>query len=195
MADLARSVVMLVDRSVINGFPDPGGPGHDDRETVILKSGPSAGRPWQRKPRLQVRMGPGLEPELIRKALALALALDSREARLEPVGKPFGKRTDTETTKVIEGLQGDIFRLEAAAERLRSVIETLAFSPLAGGVETRADALHILGFGPGERPDRKAVRTRFRQLATIHHPDGETGSHQRMTQLNEAMAILRNDPI
>ena len=54
----------------------------DDRETVILKSGTAKGRPWRRKPRLQVRMAPGFEVEFMRRALAIALALDQGETRV-----------------------------------------------------------------------------------------------------------------
>ena len=40
-ADLARSVALVVPKSAINAFPDPGEPLSTDRETVILKSGKS----------------------------------------------------------------------------------------------------------------------------------------------------------
>lgn len=32
---------------------------------------------------------------------------------------------------------------------------------------------------------------RFRKLATVYHPDGKHGCHQRMSQLNAAMDLLR----
>ncbi|MGB0670070.1 MAG: J domain-containing protein [Rhodospirillales bacterium] len=191
VADLARSVVMMIEPDLIRAYPDPGGPGRDDRETVTLRSGAQAGRPWRRKPRLQVRMAPGLDGVFIRRALALALDLADGHARLEPAGKAFSKRTASETDKEIQGLRGQIAEQKAEAERLRAAIESLAFEPLPRGVETRSDALFVFGFAPGSRPDRNAIRRRFRQLATIHHPDGEMGSHQRMSQLNAAMEYLR----
>lgn len=44
-ADLARSVVLMLDSWTIAAYPDPGGPDVDDREHVILKSGGAKGRP------------------------------------------------------------------------------------------------------------------------------------------------------
>ena len=76
VADLARSVALVVPLGVIEAYPDPGGPARDDRETVVLKSGNAKGKPWRRKPRLQVRMAPGFAVETIRKALGLALAIE-----------------------------------------------------------------------------------------------------------------------
>ncbi len=43
--DLARSVLLLVPRDVVARYPDPGEPAPDDREQVVLKSGPSANKP------------------------------------------------------------------------------------------------------------------------------------------------------
>ena len=54
--DIARSVLLTLPAGAIADFPDPGGPGLNDRETVVLKSGAQAGKPWRRKPRLQVRL-------------------------------------------------------------------------------------------------------------------------------------------
>ena len=87
-------------------------------------------------------------------------------------------------------------KLEAVSEeidRLRAIINVLSFEPLPDGVNTRAEALHILGFAPGDDPDRRTVRAKFRMLATIHHPDSNHGNHHRMSQLNQAMEFLRDD--
>ncbi|HSV28224.1 MAG TPA: hypothetical protein VLL76_01660, partial [Candidatus Omnitrophota bacterium] len=76
VGDIARSVLLVMPADTIAQYPDPGEPPADDRETVILKSGPAQGRPWRRKPRLQVRMAPGYEIPFIRRALAIALAVE-----------------------------------------------------------------------------------------------------------------------
>ena len=76
-------------------------------------------------------------------------------------------------------------------ERLRTIVAVLAFEPLPEGVRSRGDALHVLGFPPSSDPDSRTLRAKFRMLATIHHPDGNHGSHQRMSQLNQAMEFLR----
>lgn len=189
--DLARSVLLVVPAEGVEQFPDPGDPPSHDRETVILKSGPAEGRPWRRKPRLQVRMPPGHTIPFIRRALGLALALSEgklvvtisdpsapvKQAAPEPVPPPPVLETEPEADEL---------------DRLRAVISNLAFQPLPDGVRNRTDALHVLGFSPGTKPDSRMVRAKFRLLATIHHPDSDHGDHQRMSQLNQAMALLRS---
>ncbi|MBF0246569.1 MAG: J domain-containing protein [Alphaproteobacteria bacterium] len=187
VADLARSVVLMTPRDLLDAYPDPGEPERGDRETVILKSGRAQGKPWRRKPRLQVRMPPGLDPRMIRKALALALDLSGGRMRLK-VQSSMELAESASRTKEQHAL------LRAAhdeLERLRGVVEALHFEPLAGGVQTRSDALHVMGFPPGSIPSLGDVRARFRRLATVYHPDGKHGCHQRMSQVNAAMEILR----
>jgi len=188
--DLARSILLTLPAAAIDAAPDPGEPGPGDRETVILKSGPAAGRPWRRKPRLQVRMARGSTPLRIRRALGLALgieagryvlALSDRDAPPPP--------PDPETTKAER-------RADALAEeneRLRTVVSVLAFDPLPGGVRSRTEALYVMGFPGDAEPSARAIRARFRMLATIHHPDSPYGSNERMAQLNEAVSLLRSD--
>ena len=190
VADLARSVVLVVPRDAIDAFPDPGGPGPDDRESVVLKSGPAKGRPWRRKPRLQVRMAPGLDARTIRQALGIALAQDRGDVdvRLEKSFNPVkASRDRRKGDKALELLIRDT---RDDLERLRAMVSALSFEPLAGGVKTRDDALHVLGLPPGSLPDQGTLRARFRMLATIHHPDGLHGSHKRMSQLNAAKELL-----
>ena len=174
-ADLARSVLLLLSSETIAAAPDPGEPGPGDRETVILRSGPSEGRPWRRKPRLQVRLQLGSDAKTARRALAVALALDRGEAKLE-------LRRSGETSSA---------ELKEEVERLIGIVSDLAPPLLAQGVKTSAEALHVLGFPPNADPDFSEIRSRFRMLAAIHHPDSGTGSHQRMAQLNQAVEVLR----
>ena len=179
VGDIARSVMLTMPESVIQAMVDPGEPEADDRETVILKSGPSAGKPWRRKPRLQVRMPAGYEVVTIRKALALALQLDqdSLVVTLENADQPRAKD-----------------RLAKQAEeigRLRSMISALSSDILTDGIRTLEDAYYVLGIAPGQKPDMQVIKARFRMLATIHHPDNEIGNHERMAQLNDAIAFLR----
>ncbi len=201
VGDIARSILLTVPNSVLAKFPDPGDPPAEDRETVILKSGPAQGRPWRRKPRLQVRMAPGYEPVFIRQALALALAMDRGDFRLKledpnqppppppvqaapPPPPPPPPPPAPDTSPLFNQLREDI-------ERLKAMVNVLSFDPLPNGVSNRAEALHVLGFPPNAYPDSRAVRGRFRMLATIHHPDSNYGSHQRMSQLNQAMELLK----
>ena len=178
--DLARSVLLLVPRDVVARYPDPGEPAPDDREQVVLKSGPSANKSWRRKPRLQVRLPDGCKIPEIRRALGMALAMEEGgvSLTLEEGRKPkLGDR---------------LKKAEGEVDRLKGAVMALAFEPLDNGIRTRADALYVMGFPPNARPDQKAIRARFRMLATIHHPDSGFGHHERMTQLNEALSTLKS---
>lgn len=193
VGDIARSVLLVMPPALIAGFPDPGEPEAGDRETVILKSGPAEGRPWRRKPRLQVRMAPGYEVAFIRRALALALAMERGDLalRLEdpaaapPPPPPPPPPPEPPPSRALEAVNEEL-------ERLQAIVNVLSFDPLPHGVSSRAEALHVLGFPPGARPDKRMIRARFRMLATIHHPDSNYGSHDRMSQLNQAMEVLRD---
>ena len=191
VADLARSVLLVVDYYTIDRFTDPGEPQSEDRETVFLKSGPSKGRPWRRKPRLQIRMAPGFSIQMIRKALNMALAVEAGEVNIKPVTPQEEKAARDAVAR--DAIKSDHALVEAneQVERLKAIVSVLCFDPLPNGIANRADALHVLGFPPNVRPDFNVVRGRFRMLATIHHPDGEYGNHERMSQLNAAMEMLR----
>lgn len=194
VGDLARSILLVVPEAAIATIPDPGEPAGDDRETVILQSGPAEGRPWRRKPRLQVRLPPGYDVPLIRKALAVALAMDGGELavrigdeRPAPADKPPVAVTPDKPPAAV----GQTDDTTDELERLRTIISVLVFEPLSHGVKSRGDALHVLGFPPSADPDTRTLRAKFRMLATIHHPDSNYGSHLRMSQLNQAMDLLR----
>ena len=180
VGDIARSIMLTFGENKIMAFPDPGEPGINDREIVILKSGPSEGKPWRRKPRLQVRMPAGYEGLIIRKALGLALKLEYGDINilLEHKGEP--SYAEIIASKNEENA------------KLKSIISTLTFDYLPNGVRNRNDALFILGFPPESKHGFDILKSRFRMLATIHHPDSGFGDHQRMSQLNEAIAFLRN---
>lgn len=179
VGDIARSVMLTLPEKLIQSMDDPGEPDLEDRETIILKSGPSAGKPWRRKPRLQVRMPAGYDMVTIRKALALALELD--EGRLS-----VSLEDPNLPTRVEQSAQD-----KEKIIRLHAIITAMSFDLLKGGVQTHEEALYVLGFPPTARPTMDNVKQRFRLMATIHHPDSELGGHERMAQLNDAIALLR----
>lgn len=187
VADLARSVVLVAPLHTIEAFTDPGEPARDDRETVVLKSGNAKGKPWRRKPRLQVRMAAGYTVETIRKALALALSIERGHMSVG-VESESDKSADMMRRDAQDAQLRDNYE---EMERLRNVVKALYFELLPGGVHTREQALYVLGFQPGSIPDASALRMRFRKLATVYHPDGKDGNHERMSQLNAAMEMLR----
>jgi hypothetical protein len=188
VGDLARSILLVVPVDAVAAYGDPGEPPTDDRETVVLKSGPAEGRPWRRKPRLQVRMPPGHDISFIRKALAMALAMDRGDVAVSVAeGAVIEEQRvgrEEQSSKLVE--------INEELERLRTIVSVLAFEPLPDGIRSRGDALHVLGFPPSSEPDTRTLRAKFRMLATIHHPDSHYGSHQRMSQLNQAMEFLRH---
>lgn len=136
----------------------------------------------------------------IRRALALALAIDRGDVSLE-LNMPArgGGKTAADSAsdgnsaspdRRLKRLESDLEQAREEIERLKALVSVLAFDPLPDGVTTRQQALHVLGFPPDSRPDRSAIRAKFRMLATIHHPDSPYGDHNRMSQLNAAMQIL-----
>lgn len=195
VGDIARSILLVMPQAVIDGYPDPGEPKSDDRETVILKSGPALGRPWRRKPRIQVRMAPGYSIEQIRKALGIALAIESGVVQPQLLSPDHATKAKEPEPVEAAVPAVDTFDtpspLREELERLRAIVNVLSFDPLPDGVSTADEALHVLGFPPRSQPRFQEIRARFRILATIHHPDSSHGNHQRMSQINQAMAILR----
>ena len=178
VADLARSILLILPEEEIRKYPDPGGPNPADRENIIWKTGASSGKSQRRQPRLQVRLRQGYDVSIVRKALNIALKLEHGTLTLN-LNKPnIRNPVRTDTNSVIEH------------EKLRNIISILAFEPLKDGISNIADALHVLGFAPNENPDKSTINIRFRKLAAIHHPDSSCGNHQRMTQINAAKELL-----
>jgi len=185
VADLARSVILMVAPEHLAAFPDPGDPAKGDRETVLVKSGPAKGRLWSRKPRLQVRLAPGYALPMLRRALGLALAMDEGDISVIFQGLDGAPTPETPETPSPD---------DEEMARLHAIVSVLSFEPLAGGVKTREQALHVLGLAPDSNPDLGVLKGRFRMLAAIHHPDSGYGNHERMSQLNGAMDILGRGP-
>lgn len=185
--DLARSVLLAIGEDGLAPVPDPGEPGPHDRETVVLRSGSGAGKPWRRKPRVQVRLPQGYDVVTIRKALGLALALAEGAVGIRLDGVDGAPKPEAR----IASLEKSLAAHREEADRLRLSVATLAFDPLPDGVADRRDALYVLGFHPRAQPGEAEIRARYRQRATVHHPDSPMGDHARMAQLNQAVKLLR----
>jgi hypothetical protein len=200
VADLARSILLVLPEDIIKNFSDPGEPQPRDREQAILKSGPSKGRPWRRKPRLQVRLTPGYDISFVRRALNLAVFVDNDHYSvnvrrleveiLDNFSQVNQNITASQQDVANQLVQDTVKEKNHERKRMREVISALSFTPLPDGLSNRNDALHVMGFSPSEHPDRNVVRSKFKLLARIHHPDNNYGSHQRMSQLNAAMDLL-----
>ena len=186
-ADLARSVLLLIQRGRIAKHLDPGEPASQDREEVRLQSGASAGRVLRRKPRLQMRLpkpavGQPYDHTLLRKALALALSMAYGQSELAVLTE-----ADRKAEQVVEQARD---KLAEENEELRRLAADLAMPVLARGITGRADELFVLGFPPSAVPDQSTIKQRWRRLARIYHPDSPFGDHERMTQLNAAAERL-----
>lgn len=175
VADLVRAVQLLVPAATLAEVIDPGGPAAGDREAVQLKTGPSKDRRMRRKPRLQVRL-PG-EHAIADLRRALKLALDLAEG---------GTSVRLEAANAVD--VAALHREEI--ERLKLTVRALAFEPLEADIRARSEALYVLGFPTWSTPDQRQLRSRYRALATIYHPDSQTGDTVRMAQLNAAIAFL-----
>lgn len=187
VADLARSILLTIPEPTIRMAADPGEPAATDRETVELKSGASKGRVLRRKPRLQVRLQPGLDVVMLRRALAIALAMAAGDD--SAAGRNAGETE--EAKREIQRLAARVKTLEEESERLRLMLSAAAFEPLKDGVRGRADALHVLGYPSHATPDARTLKAKYRMLAMIFHPDSPYGDTVRMGQLNAAMEALR----
>ena len=186
--DLAFAILTLLDPRSIDEAPDPGEPPPGDRDRVRLKSGPRKGRTLTRKPRLQVRLPAGLEPEGIRRALAVALEIDRGRQTLTLSATAEQTRLRAELAAQKTALD----RAEQALQDLRASINVIAFDADDQAVSSTEQASYILGLPPGARLDRDVVKSRFRQLSRVFHPDRPTGDTARMSRLIEAARFLES---
>lgn len=198
VSDLARAVLLIVPEAVIAAHPDPGGPDRDDRILIPADLGEEPELPLFHAPWLDVQGSEGLAIPYLRRALALALALDIGAMTVGPADENGGLAAPRAAPRVerraVTGRRREDFeRAEFAEEnaRLRATVSVLAFDLLPFGVSSREEALYVLGFPPHARPEGSEIKARFRLLATVHHPDSGFGTHDRMSQLNAAMMLLR----
>lgn len=184
--DLALGVLTLVDRKVIAEVDDPGGPAPDDRESVQLKSGPRRGRTLTRKPRLQLRLPNALDHTHVRRSLALALDLDSGRRVLTIASPDQEPRQAAELARQAAALR----KAEQALADMRATLNIIAFDANGQSVSSTEQASYILGLPPGAPLSRELVKTRFRQLSRVFHPDLPTGDTARMSRIIEAVRFL-----
>ena len=189
VGDLLRSIAILLPpqalEEALKNMPDPGEPPPFERETITIKSGHHKGETLKRKPRLQARLKDNLiipkDTATLRKTLALAIALDKQEWVLS-----------LENTKQHKHRQTQHSKTEQRIAELERGIERLAFHPLPSNCRTLEDACYIFGFRTSSRPSEELVRRRFRDLASVFHPDAVKGDHERMSQLNQAMQLFKD---
>ena len=184
--EIALGVLSLIDPETIDEAEDPGEPQPGDRETVELKSGPRKGRALTRKPRLQVRLPAGLAHDRVRRALALAIDLDAGRQHLSVCPPVDVTQQSADLTMQQEALT----KAQQALEEMRATVDIIAFDAEGQGIASTAQASYILGLPPGTPLDRELVKSRFRQLSRVFHPDRPTGDTARMSRLIEAVRYL-----
>ena len=184
--DLAMGILTLVDHRVIDAVADPGEPSPGDRESIRLKSGPRKGRTLTRKPRLQLRLPGALNHADVRRSLALAIDLDSGRRVLSVASPDNVPQQAAELARQADALS----KAEQALADMRSVLNIIAFDANGQSVSTTEQASYILGLPPGAPLSRELVKTRFRQLSRVFHPDVPTGDTERMSRIIEAVRFL-----
>jgi hypothetical protein len=185
--ELVKAVFLMVEPVRITEHVDPEEPHADDRETVVLQSGPQAGRAIRRKPRLQLRLPAGFSVPFLRKALALALDMADQSVLVE-----LRHRTVPHPDVRVGHLEQKIADLDAEIQTLREVLTRVAFRPLSDGVVTEADARYVLGLTPREQVGGDIVKQRFKLLAQAFHPDRRWGDKSRMVQVLDARKLLES---
>lgn len=200
VSDLVLGITTIFQPSDIARFPDPGDAPPGDREEVQLKSGLRQGRLLKRKPRLQLRLRPGLSPAFIRQALALLLAIESGDLLLnlhpriasDPslASSPAPPSPDPALSRELDDTRLSLADARTRAEEMRALVGLLAFDIPPGGITSTAEARYVLGFPPQAPLTRQQVKARFRLLSQIYHPDKPTGDNTRMTVLIDAARYL-----
>lgn len=178
-SQLVRSVLTLCDPAAHTAIADPGEPGRQDRDVFSRRLPDGRTRHVRRIPRLRLRLPVGLDNGQIRRALALALALN------DGGGFALMRQEHLRAATRQQERQQDLI------ERLRQAMDQLAFRQPVQPVHTVGDAAQLFGFQHIYGLDERAVTARYRQLAALFHPDGglvETGD--RMAQLADARRIL-----
>ncbi len=183
IGDLARLVFVLFPLETIRTRLDPGGPPKHDRELVRIRSGPNAGKTMLRKPRIQVRLRGKYSAADIRTALDLALELKKKNF--------FDLKNLSDSGWLMSPVKSKALEKKLAA--LQETVSRLLFTPLEEGVKTRLDALYIFGLHIKSTPTKTTIAGRYKELASIYHPDTSQGSHTHMTQVNQAYQILKNN--
>ncbi len=184
--DLAMSVLTLVDPPTIAAIPDPGDPPPDDRECVELKSGPRKGRTLTRKPRLQLRLPSALNHAEVRRALSLAIDIDAGRRTLNIGAADEASRQAAELETHRQALE----RTERALADMRATVNIIAFDIEDLSIDSIAQAKYVLGLPPDLPLNQELVKSRFRQLSRVFHPDLPNGDTVRMSRIIEAMRFL-----
>lgn len=88
----------------------------------------------------------------------------------------------------------EILRLNGIRPRTGSHADPLDDVMLRGGFQDEMDhieAMMILGFGPDDKLDTKTIKSRYRKMMMLNHPD-RGGSPMLSMKINKAKELLEN---
>ena len=183
IGEIARMVFFLFPLKTLRTREDPGGPPRHDRESVKIGSGPNAGKTMLRKPRIQVRLRGQYTAADVRRALGVVLELRNQDL--------FNSKNLTDGSWFMSPFEKKSLKRELAA--LNRTVSKLLFTPLEQGVKTRLNALYVFGLPTESTLTKSTIAERYKELASIYHPDTPQGSNNHMTQVNQAYQILKNN--
>lgn len=191
LGELARSVLLVMPRAIIDAEPDPGEPESTDRESITITHGKYVGRKTARKPRIQLRMTERLPSEVLRKALSIAMRL--HRGTIVPKLLPLEEDSSAADEEHVEiaKIGDELSELRTTINHLQDSLLRSSFVLLDHPCASLADMRHILGFHPNHEVSLEACQVRFRTLATVFHPDSLTGDSDRMAQLSDAIQFAR----
>ena len=182
IGEIARLVFFLFPPETIRTWQDPGGPAKYDRDLVQIGTGPNAGKTMLRKPRIQVRLKGQYSAADVRRALDVALLLKKNNF--------FNSESFTDNNWLVAPTKTKTLENQLVA--LNRTVSRLLFTPFEEGVKTRLNALYVFGLPNKSTPTKTRITERYKELASIYHPDTAHGSHVHMTQVNQAYQILRS---
>ncbi len=219
IADIARSVVIMLPKNTIQAYADPGDAEVGDRDSVTSINTDGTKKTWMRKPRIQVRLGDGYDSVMIRKALNIALHMAHGNMDVELLSKQQKtniqniqaeylslkeklklkheqmdlekEQAKNNTTNEVDS-KDELKKAYSELDRLSMIVNILTFESIETGIKTKNQALHVMCLTPDIKHIFKDIKDRYRLLSRIHHPDSPYGSTEKMAILNDAFAYLKH---
>lgn len=179
LAEILESAMVLATPARLEAIADPGEPEPGDLAVTVVPLANGQSRTFRRKPCLKIRGPMGLDPPLIRRLLAFALALDDGDGwRLVPVA---------EVTRPYHQIATLERRIHALVDMLRQQYPNVTEEP----PRNLRQATALMGFPNEWCLDEASINKRFREMARVFHPDtGLAACAQRMNSLLEARKLL-----
>ena len=180
LSEIVEAAMLLATPARLEHIADPGEPDPGDLVVSVVPLASGQSRTFRRKPSLKIRGPMGLEPALIRRLLAFALALDDGDGwRLMPLD---------EVTRPYHQIAALERRIQSLVEVIRRQHPHVTEEP----PRNLRQATALMGFPNEWCVDEAALNKRFREMARVFHPDtGLAACPKRMNSLIEARKLLQ----